>query len=126
MKYILVSCKDIKSNLFTPPVPFRSKEEAVRAYGEAIPRDPMLSKYPSDFELHSVATWDNETGDLYVVGERIINVAEIRTLAQSESEVAANSGSKFPEVPEEGDQSVVQEGSLAESQGRICFGGVKK
>lgn len=126
MKYILVSCKDIKSNLFTPPVPFRSEEEAIRAYGEAIPRDPMLSKYPSDFELHSVANWDNETGALDVVGKRIINVAEIRTLAQSGSEVAANSGGKFPEATPESDQSAVQESSCAESQGRIKFGGAKE
>lgn len=126
MKYILVSCKDIKSELFTPPVPFRSEEEAIRAYGEAIPRDPMLSKYPSDFELHSVAFWDNESGALDVVGKRIINVAEIRTFVPSGSEVAANSGGKFPEVPAESDQSLVQEGDDAESKGRLSLGGSKK
>lgn len=125
MKYILVSCKDLKSNLFTPPVPFRSKEEAVRAYGEAIPRDPMLSKYPEDFELHSVAFWDNEIGALDVVGERIINVAEIHTPVQSGSEVAATGG-KFPQVSSESDKSAVQESDVAEPQGRIRLGGAEK
>lgn len=126
MNYILVSCKDVKSNLFTPPVPFRSEEEAIRAYGEAIPRDPMLSKYPADFELYSVASWDNESGALDVVGKRIINVAEIRTFAQNESEVAANSGGKFQETVEESGQEACCESSVDETKGRLSFGGAKK
>lgn len=125
MKYILVSCKDIKSGLFTPPVPFRSEAESVRAYGEAIPRDPMLSKYPADFELHSVAEWDNETGDLCVVGKRICSIAEISVPSSGESEVAASSG-KFPEVPSESDQGAVQEGLEVEPKGRRLFGGSQK
>lgn len=126
MKHILVSCKDIKSGLFTTPTPFRTEGEAVRAFGEAIPRDPMLSKYPADFELHSIAEWDNETGEIVVAQKRICGIADIYTPTESGSEVSAVAGGKFPEVPSEGAESVVQEDSLDLQEGRIRFGGNKK
>lgn len=126
MKHILVSCKDVKSGLFTSPTPFRTEGEAVRAFGEAIPRDPMLSKYPADFELYAIAEWDNETGEIVVATKRICGVADIYTPTASESEVSANVGGKFPEVPAQGAESFVQETPVGEQKRLFNLGGNKE
>lgn len=126
MKHILVSCKDVKSGLFTSPTPFRTEGEAVRAFGEAIPRDPMLSKYPADFELYAIAEWDNETGEIVVASKRICGVADIYTPTASESEVSASVGGRFPEVPSQGSQVPVQEAPVAEQKRLHLFGGNKE
>ena len=126
MKHILVSCKDVKSGLFTSPTPFRTEGEAVRAFGEAIPRDPMLSKYPADFELHAIAEWDNETGEIVVANKRICGVADIYTPTASESEVSANVGGRFPEVSTQSSEELIQEAPVAEQKRLLNLGGNKE
>lgn len=128
MKYILVSCKDIKSEVFTPPIPFRSDAEAVRAYGDAVGKDPMLSKYPEDFELHKVAFWDNETGLLDAIQDntKICRISDI--YVKAEVEVTSDNAGGFPvfQVDAQGDQVVVEEGAQVEQKRLFKFGGNQK
>ena len=135
MKHILVSLKDIKSGVFTPPIPFRSVGEARRAYMEAILKDPMLSKYPDDFELYHVGDWDNETGEIASYGDEYLFVCNIDELAKQINltatvvkEDSGDTAGGFPvsETVAQGDQVANQEVAEQEQERRFCLGGNKK
>lgn len=135
MKHILVSLKDTKSGIFTPPIPFRSTGEARRAYSEAILKDPMLSKYPEDFELYHVGDWDNETGEIKSYEGEYLFVCSIDELAKQinlnatvvkEDSDTNVGGFQVSETVEKGDQVVGEEDIKPQQERRICFGGNKE
>lgn len=135
MKHILVSLKDTKSGIFTPPIPFRSTGEAKRAYSEAILKDPMLAKYPADFELYHVGDWDNETGEIKSYEGEYIFVCCIDELAKQikldatvvkEDADSPVGGFPLSEIAQEGDKVVVKEDIEPKQKKCISFGGAKK
>ena len=135
MKHILVSLKDTKSGIFTPPIPFRSTDEARRAYKEAILKDPMLSKYPEDFDLYHVGDWDNETGEIKSYEGEYLFVCSIDELAKQinlnatvvkEDADVPVGGFPLQKAVEEGYQIVDQEDIEPEQKRCISFGGNKK
>lgn len=57
--------KDIKSQLFNNPFIQKSDGVAIRAFATACEdTNTDLNKYPSDFSLYHIGTYDPETGDL--------------------------------------------------------------
>lgn len=55
------SVHDYKTNFFHQLMFFRNKGEAIRAFiAIASDSNSLICKYPSDFCLHEVGTWDDE------------------------------------------------------------------
>lgn len=59
---VVCAVRDLKADTFSSPFCEASEGTAVRAFQEAV-NDPqtMLSKYPADFELVRLGTFDDET-----------------------------------------------------------------
>lgn len=61
----LYSVYDQKSEVWGAPFPLRSNGEAVRGFQDACSnKDSMLGKYPADFVLFQIGTFDDATGVL--------------------------------------------------------------
>lgn len=63
----IYSVKDTRTGEFAQPFFTKHDTQAVRIFAEAVKTDDannMLFKYPRDFTLHKVGTWNNETGEL--------------------------------------------------------------
>ncbi len=67
MKKSIMVIRDIKGNLFIQPHVVETVEIAIRDFTEAA-NDPKkqttLSKYPADYDLIYIGTFDPETGDI--------------------------------------------------------------
>jgi hypothetical protein len=65
MKKLIVTLKDDKLEVYNQPVFIRNKGEAARMMEEMVqdPKSP-LSKYPNDFALYEIGTWDEDTGTI--------------------------------------------------------------
>lgn len=72
------ACYDTKVEAFMTPYFFRSKGEALRAFGEAA-NDPKsdMSKHSGDYVLHRLGTYDDSNGRLDGRLEPICVVAEL-------------------------------------------------
>lgn len=63
MTYNVYSILDVKSHLYGPPFYSRHTGEALRNFTELVNDDrSSVSKYPSDFQLVQVATFNDEDG----------------------------------------------------------------
>lgn len=63
MTYLVFSILDNKSHLFGPPFYSRHTGEALRNFTELVNDDrSTVSKYPADFQLVQVASFDDEDG----------------------------------------------------------------
>lgn len=62
---ILVSVYDTKTELFSAPYMAPTAEAAIREFSRAV-ADPvaMADKFPHDYELFSVATFYQDSGDI--------------------------------------------------------------
>lgn len=75
MLYTMVTIKDAKANVFTPPSFFRHAGQAIRAFidtirqGTAGPDAALMHRYPGDYDLYEIGTFDDETGET-VTSER--------------------------------------------------------
>lgn len=70
MKYQMYSIFDLKVGVYHPPIFFRSPGEAIRSFvGAATEGSSLLSKYPKDFSLHSLGSWDDDTAKYKVLPE---------------------------------------------------------
>lgn len=60
---VLVACRDLKSDMYGPPVAEVSEGTAIRAFAEVINSggDATICKYPQDFELVRLGTFDDRT-----------------------------------------------------------------
>lgn len=67
------SIHDSKSKTFSPPFFQRSRGEAIRAFSElANKQDNNIGKYPEDFCLYQVGTFEDNTGEIQAV--KLVNV----------------------------------------------------
>lgn len=80
-RHLFFSVFDKQANSFSAPFLERSKETASRAFHDAMVsgEHELFSKWPADFSLFILATFDDETGaitpldrDLIITGEDIM------------------------------------------------------
>lgn len=82
--------KDVKSGLFANPFVQKTNGTAIRAFSTAC-EDPNtdLNKYPSDFSLYHIGTFNPETGDLTQPEKmQIANAAEFVETRLSNEEIS--------------------------------------
>lgn len=57
------SIRDGKLGIFTPPFNYEHPGQALRAFDGVVKNsETMISKYPSDFSLYELGSFDEETG----------------------------------------------------------------
>lgn len=63
MEHVIVAVRDSKSELFSAPMFFRSKGEAVRAFGDEV-NNPggVFYKHPEDYCMYHLGTYDDTAG----------------------------------------------------------------
>lgn len=68
MKLKLFSIFDVKSGVYLAPFPARGDVDAVRYVTDGLRnpqmRDTPIAQNPSDFELHELAVFDDESGEI--------------------------------------------------------------
>lgn len=61
----MFSVYDVKARAFAQPFYFAEKGQAIRAFISAVNDDKtMLSKYPEDYMLYFIGTFDDSTAEL--------------------------------------------------------------
>lgn len=86
MQLQLYSVYDKKTQVFSPPMSFHNDEHAQRDLAnEVTSKGGMLAKFPSDYELHRVGSWDDHDGKLEAVIPPVL-VCRVDQLIGSESE----------------------------------------
>ena len=61
--HIIGSIYDVKSETFTPPHLFRTKQDFIRTMqSEAQNPQSMLAKFPLDYELNIIGEWSETEG----------------------------------------------------------------
>lgn len=69
----LVSIYDKVAEFYSNPLTFRTEQEAVRSFTEAIQgADSPYSKNPTDYDLVLVGEWNAETGEIDGINRLII------------------------------------------------------
>lgn len=70
---------DSKASAYLPPFYMRNSGEAIRAF-ETTAKDPstQFNKYPKDFTLFEIGSWDEENGQITMLQhpKLLINAAE--------------------------------------------------
>lgn len=66
MEYIIITVKDNAVEAFQPVSNVRAKGEAIRSFIDAInnPQNKQLHDHPEDFDLYTVGTYDDQTGNI--------------------------------------------------------------
>jgi len=64
MNYKVFSTYDLKSLAYSQPFFSPNAGSAIRAFGDAVAKDPMLTAHPEDFQLFEVGEWDDKLGSL--------------------------------------------------------------
>lgn len=80
-KKVLVSVYDKVACLYFPVMTEINLEVAVRNFREGARKNPQIGAFPSDYELHHVGYFDDETGqvlpiDLLEAGAHVVIRAE--------------------------------------------------
>ena len=66
MRRNLYCIKDVKVAAFTSPFTMPGDVQAMRYFHEiAVDEKTTIFKYPSDFELHRLGSFDDSTGELH-------------------------------------------------------------
>lgn len=71
-KKVLVSVYDKLANLYFPIITEVNLEVAVRNFREGAKNNPQIGAYPSDYELHHVGYFDDETGQVLPVSANVL------------------------------------------------------
>ena len=79
---ILTTIKDTKLNVYTPPMPFNTKEEAIRTIKSNIAQFPYsnLAINASEYELWTCAEFNNEKGTIEQYDELVISKKEFQNI----------------------------------------------
>lgn len=86
MELQLYSVYDKKTQVFSPPMTFHNDEHAQRDLrNEITSKGGMLAKYPEDYELYRVGSWNDYNGKLEAVTPTIL-VCRVDTLIGAERE----------------------------------------
>lgn len=74
----LYSIYDRATESYTPPFQQPSNNAAIRAIKNEIRQpDSQLAQHPTDYELYQVGTFDETTGNITAVKERIARIEDI-------------------------------------------------
>lgn len=81
----LYTVKDLASETFIKPFCFATDRDAKEGF-KHVCNDPETpySKFPADFELHSIGSFDERTGVLTVSSEKIARAVDMINIAISE------------------------------------------
>lgn len=61
----LFAIRDARSELFTAPMVFQARGQAIRSFSDAVnASDGDFAKHPDDYTLFFVGTWDDAQGRL--------------------------------------------------------------
>lgn len=71
-KKVLVSVYDKVACLYFPIMTEINLEVAVRNFREGARKNPQIGAYPSDYELHHVGYFDDETGQVLPVSDNVL------------------------------------------------------
>lgn len=72
-KYVMVSVYDKKAGCFTAPMMLRSRGEAIRSFQDAMADEKgQFCKHPEDYVLMSVASFDDENGEIEACSSTLI------------------------------------------------------
>lgn len=85
----LYSIYDVCQKQFLPPFPSPSIEACKRDLRLVVEnnKNSLMSKFPSDYILYCLGTWDNKTGYIsYDVPTQICNLFSIISISSKESE----------------------------------------
>lgn len=78
MKTLLVSLCDTRAKMWYSPFPARSEAEALRMFREALSdANGLAGKYPEDFSLFVVGTWDADIGEVLGGDARLLTRGDI-------------------------------------------------
>jgi len=66
MIYVLVTVKDRGIEAYQPLMAVRAEGQAIRGFMDAIanPNNADIHKHPDDFDLYSLGTFNDETGEI--------------------------------------------------------------
>ena len=71
-KKVLVSVYDKVACLYFPVMTEINLEVAVRNFREGARKNPQIGAFPSDYELHHVGYFDDETGQVIPVSSNVL------------------------------------------------------
>ena len=71
-KEVLVSVYDKVACLYFPVMTEINLEVAVRNFREGARKNPQIGAFPSDYELHHVGYFDDETGQVLPVSSDVL------------------------------------------------------
>lgn len=71
-KKVLVSVYDKVACLYFPVMTEINLEVAVRNFREGAKKNPQIGAFPSDYELHHVGYFDDETGQVLPVSSNVL------------------------------------------------------
>lgn len=71
-KKVLVSVYDKVACLYFPVMTEINLEVAVRNFREGARKNPQIGAFPSDYELHHVGYFDDETGQVLPVSGNVL------------------------------------------------------
>lgn len=71
-KKVLVSVYDKIACLYFPVMTEINLEVAVRNFREGARKNPQIGAFPSDYELHHVGYFDDETGQVLPVSSNVL------------------------------------------------------
>lgn len=71
-KKVLVSVFDKVACLYFPVMTEINLEVAVRNFREGARKNPQIGAFPSDYELHHVGYFDDETGQVLPVSSNVL------------------------------------------------------
>jgi hypothetical protein len=71
-KKVLVSVYDKVACLYFPVMTEINLEVAVRNFREGARKNPQIGAFPSDYELHHVGYFDDETGQVLPVSSNVL------------------------------------------------------
>nr|DAG10353.1 MAG TPA: DNA binding protein [Microviridae sp.] len=83
-KKVLVSVYDKVANLYFPIITEINLEVAVRNFREGAKKNPQIGAYPSDYELHHVGYFDDETGQVLPVSANTLETGNNIVIRASE------------------------------------------
>lgn len=80
MRLMICSIFDAKVGVYSPPMLYKTKGEAIRAFTDAV-NDPQLpfKRHPEDYRLFYMGDWEDTTGELLSprTPEPLIGAAEV-------------------------------------------------
>lgn len=83
-KKVLVSVFDKVANLYCPIITEVNLEVAIRNFREGAKKNPQIGAYPSDYELHHVGYFDDETGQVLPVSANVLETGAHIVIRASE------------------------------------------